>query len=575
MTKHDLDTLAARLLGFEALREDQRHCLQHLVDGHDVLAILPTGSGKSAIYQLAGEVLGGLTLVVSPLIALQQDQQVSMQGSGLRGAAVLNGQTGKRRRQEIQDAVRDGELGYLLLAPEQLIGETTRDWLAQHPPRLVVVDEAHCVSEWGHDFRPDYRALGKMIAAFEPRPRVLGLTATATTAVRDDIVEQLGMVEPIVHAADPDRPNLHLSVEICPDTATKDRLLVPRLRELAGAAGCDDPGRCTGIVYVATHANTQHVAELLQEQNLPAVTYHGGMSKTRRNTRMQAFMSGDKPIMVATSAFGMGVDKANVRFVIHYDVPDSLDNYFQQIGRAGRDRQPAAAHLFYTEADLGRQKSLTAPARLSEDLVDDVVEVLGDHDEAVAFDRMLEETEGSAGKVRRTLQLLEAAEVAEVGFAGESRGTADLDDHSAAELTEHVMEQQQRFRDWRRHRLEQMRRYAETGACRRSVLMPYFDGPAVEHCHRCDNCETAARLAEQQPGHTEAADDTPSPDEPDIDLPYPLRSSVEHESFGRGIVHGYSDGCVTVLFESVGEKDLNLEFLEEHPMLECLEDAEE
>ena len=574
MSGEELDRLAGSLLGFEALRADQRHCLERLLDGQDVLAVLPTGSGKSAIYQIAGAVLEGLTLVISPLIALQQDQRVSMQASKLRDAAVLNSQTGKRRREEIERAVADGELGYLLLAPEQLMNRQTRDWLREHPPRLVVVDEAHCVSEWGHDFRPDYRALGKLIARFEPRPRVLALTATATVAVRDDIVTQLNLKNPEVHAADPDRPNLHLAVEVCPDVETKDRLLVPRLRDLAEAAGCDDAGRCTGIVYVATHANTDHVAELLREQNLPAVTYHGGMSKTRRNARMQEFMTGRTPIMVATSAFGMGVDKANVRFVMHYDVPDSLDNYFQQVGRAGRDRAPAAAHLFYTEADLGRQKSLTAPARLSEDLVDQIIDALGEHDEPVAFESLLELTEGSAGKVRRTLQLMEAADAAEVGFDGQSSISQDLDDPAAAELTEEVMQQQQRFRDWRRDRLEQMQRYAETGACRRSVLLPYFDGAAVERCGHCDNCDAAERLDSLPQDGDRPADERDDADD-EAALPFELRSRVQHDSFGRGIVQGYADGCVTVLFEKVGEKHLNLAFLEEHPVLEPVDESED
>jgi ATP-dependent DNA helicase RecQ len=227
-----------------------------------------------------------------------------------------------------------GELEYLFLAPEQLTNPETLERLADAPPSLFVVDEAHCLSEWGSDFRPDYAALGKIIdhLAQKRRPRVLALTATATTIVRDDLIRRLGMKQPKVVATDLDRPNIDLEVEEMPDEATKRRLLPDRIRKLAGG----DPSRSCGIVYVATRAHAEELVALLAEENIESDFYHGGLGRAERERVQGAFMSGALPIIVATNAFGMGVDKADVRFVLHYDVPDSLDAYYQEVGRGGR-----------------------------------------------------------------------------------------------------------------------------------------------------------------------------------------------------------------------------------------------
>ena len=565
----DVHELARERLGYDALRPDQTATLEKLAAGHDTLAVLPTGSGKSAIYQLALAAMTpegvGTAAVVSPLIALQSDQLAGLQASKLRPAAVLNGNTPAGRRREIAAAVADGSLGYLLLSPEQLMNADTRAMLAERPPVLFVVDEAHCVSEWGHDFRPDYRELDKVLEQFSPRPRVLALTATAAPAVRDDIVEQLDLQNPAVHAADPDRPNLFVASEVCPDAETKDRLVGPRVRELASRAGCARPDRCCGIVYVATRANTEHVRDLLAEQNLPATTYHGGMNRKERDTRMAEFMSGEVPLMVATSAFGMGVDKANVRFVMHYDVPDSLDSYFQQIGRAGRDQKPAAALLLYTEADLGRQKSLTAPVRLPEDAVYEVIETLADADGPMEVDELAEAAEVSPGRVARTLQLLEEDERVEVSLDGAVK--ADDPDRlrrRAAERVEEVREQQQRFRDWRAHRLGQMEAYATTGACRRSLLLPYFGGAATERCGNCDRCEQAdGAVPEVETGVGSGLAEAAAPK----GAPFAVGAAVTHDTLGGGVVEGYADGCLKVLFRDAGTKSLNLKFLRENPVL--------
>ena len=262
-----------------------------------------------------------------------------------------------------------------------------------------------------------------------------------------------------------------------------------RIRELGQAFGCG--GQCTGIVYVATQAATDAVKDLLQQRNLRATTYHGGMSKADRNERQREFMSGEVPIIVATSAFGMGVDKPDVRWVIHYDVPDSIDNYMQQIGRAGRDGQPAAALLLYREADLGLQKTLSAPAKLDADKVADVIDLLRKHP-ATPQEELREpmiETIGGGGKLDRTLQLLEMVGAAEMTLAGEITLKRKKDDSGA--IADEVVAQQDRFRDWRASRIEQIRGYALTDACRRQTLLSYFG------CHRCGSLRFLRQLPQR------------------------------------------------------------------------------
>ena len=347
-TKHSAEAVevAEEMFGWRRLRPGQRQAMQAVIDGRDVLALMPTGWGKSAIYQVAGAVLGGVTVVVSPLIALQADQIEGMnEHPGAPKAVALNSAQGVRRNREALETLESGEPVYLLLAPEQLANDEMMERISAADIRLFVVDEAHCVSRWGHDFRPDYLRLGEFADELG-RPPILAMTATAAPPVRDDIIDRLRMVEPVTVFEGFDRPNLYLEVVRHERKKDKAAAVVDQVKDL------EKPG----LLYVSTRKATERYRDSLREAGIRADGYHGAMPAREREEVHERFQADESDVVVATSAFGMGIDKADVRFVVHADTPDSVDNYYQEIGRAGRDGMPAAATLHYREADLGIQK---------------------------------------------------------------------------------------------------------------------------------------------------------------------------------------------------------------------------
>ncbi|HZA04178.1 MAG TPA: RecQ family ATP-dependent DNA helicase, partial [Propionibacteriaceae bacterium] len=321
MTEDEITQAARRVFGYEQLWPGQYEAVRALLDGHDVLLVGSTGSGKSLAYQLPAVLLHGPTLVVSPLLALQADQVASLDERGERTSAarISSAETPKQRREALAAAAA-GELEFVFLAPEQLANDDVREAIAALRPSLVAVDEAHCVSSWGHDFRPDYLRLGELLADLD-NPRIIAMTATAAAPVRADIVERLRLHDPAVVVGGSARTNLYLAVERSLDEGDqRDRVL----ETVLGTAG-------PGIVYVRTRKATEAYAADLAEAGLAAAAYHAGLSKRVRDTVQDDFMAGRLEVMVATSAFGMGVDKPDIRFVVHAHAPESPDSYYQEV----------------------------------------------------------------------------------------------------------------------------------------------------------------------------------------------------------------------------------------------------
>ena len=529
--------LARERLGFEELRPGQAEAVAALLEGRDTLVVMTTGSGKSAIYQLAGWTIDGATLVISPLISLQRDQIENIEEEQPGEAAAIDASVSERRREERLEELAEEELEFLFLAPEQLAREETVEALADANVSLLVVDEAHCISEWGHDFRPDYLRIGALVERLGS-PTVLALTATASPPVREEIVERLRMRDPELIVRGFDRPNIRLEVERHHDERAKRRALLDRAEQLGGP----------GIVYVATRKLAEEMAEELSERGLRALAYHAGLSGSRRDEAQEAFMEDRVDAIVATVAFGMGVDKPNVRFVLHDSPSDSVDSYYQEIGRAGRDGEPAEAVLFYRTEDLGLRRFFAGGA-LDGEAVQRVAEEVGRRSRPLDPADLRERLELSESKLMSALTRLEDAGALELrpdGSVDPSRLEPD-EVEGAVEAASESADERRRFDE---SRLEMMRAYAEHDHCRRAFVLSYFGEEAPPECGNCDNCEAGRGAAE------------------DGERPFEVGASVRHADWGEGVVQRYDGDQVVVLFDSVGYKTLSVELVVARDLLE-------
>lgn len=340
---NDARALLARVWGHADFRGLQGRVVEQILSGGDVLAVLPTGGGKSVCYQIPAILRPGLGLVVSPLIALMTDQVEALKQQGV-AAARLDSGVSLDERSAIWAAARSGELDLLYVSPEGLAAGAMMDRLAELPLSLIAIDEAHCVSQWGHDFRPDYRNLGLLADRFPDVPRI-AVTATADARTRDDILRSLRLEEATVFVDSFARPNLQLSAERkeSASRAKTDARVIELVRERRGKSG---------VVYCGSRDGCDRVAQALRDAGTNAIAYHAGMDTKERDRRLERFLAEEGAVMVATIAFGMGVDKADVRFVIHADPPGSLEAYWQEIGRGGRDGEPAEGITLYGPSDI-------------------------------------------------------------------------------------------------------------------------------------------------------------------------------------------------------------------------------
>ncbi len=545
-----IEELARERLGFARLRPGQLPAAEALAAGRDALAVLPTGGGKSAIYELAGLLRAGPTVVISPLIALQDDQMAHLRSAGLR-AIVLNSQQSAGARAAALLASCDSDT-FVFLSPEQLANEETRETMRRAGPGLFAVDEAHLISQWGRDFRPDYMLLGAQAAAVGAPVR-LALTATAAPPVREEIVRRLGLRDPVVVIGDFDRPNIQLSARHVRTVPDKERELA---RAAAGFAG-------PGIVYAATHASAQAAHDTLVSAGERVALYHAGLSARARHEAMTAFLDGSARVIAATVAFGMGIDKPDVRWVLHYDPPPSPDAYYQELGRAGRDGEPARALLLYRYEDFETARHLTARG-VSSAAVEQAAAALaageggarpGGQAAARGGARPGGLSGGLSGGREQTAALVRLADLGAAAWQadGEVRWTGAMGVAAVFKASEAANDREDEVE---RSRLTMMRRYAEHTGCRRSFLLTYFGQDYPGPCGNCDNDLAAAEAP-------------PSAGVP-AGVPFAVGTRVVSERWGAGTVQRYDGDQVTVLFDEHGYRELFVPVVRERGLLRPL-----
>ena len=544
----DLRAALREKFGFAEFQTGQEEVVTRVVNGQSTLAILATGAGKSLCYQLPALLLDGTTVVVSPLIALMKDQLDMLAQIGVTDEMVaLNSTLSEDQEAVAMDQVRSGRVKIVFVTPEKLEDEAFVNILRTLKVPLFVVDEAHCISAWGHDFRPAYLALGGVIEALG-KPTVLALTATATPAVREDILHQLGIpdIKPIVKGFD--RPNLQYEVMRAESESDKLKLLKSLFdRGLEG----------TGIIYTATIKNTLEVQKYLTETlHIPSAVYHSKLPKQDRVLVHELFMNEQIRAVVATNAFGLGIDKPNIRFVIHFDLPGSVEAYTQEAGRAGRDGDRSRCILLYRMSDT-RVQNYFLTGKYPD--VEEVQKIFGTleyfetQDGGVSLTDLRKISQIPLTKLKVILALLKKS-----GFiVHKSRSTYALAPHVKArpELILNLANYETK-KSYDQSKLAMMLQYAETGSCRRKFILNYF-GEDYErgYCGACDNCLRGARSITNIGPAILRANDSPAPSAP-TPSGYRISDVVYHRKFGQGTVERTEKDLVTVLFPSVGYKTL-------------------
>jgi len=495
------DPLAAldRYFGFQEFREGQEPVVSALLSGRDALVVMPTGGGKSLCYQLPALVMEGVTVVVSPLIALMKDQVDALQAKGIAAAVINSTQSMDEQRERLRQ-LRNGELKLVYVAPERFRAEGFRAALREVEISLFAVDEAHCLSQWGHDFRPDYLRLEQTLEELG-HPQTAAFTATATPHVRSDILKTLKLRDPFVSITGFERPNLSLRVRQVESQKEKFERLTKIVKEWK-----------TGIVYCATRKRVEEVAQRLNELGLSVTAYHGGMDDRARERAQNEFLSRSSDIVVATNAFGMGIDRSDVRFVVHFEVPGSIEAYYQEAGRAGRDREPAVCELLFNFADTSTQEFFIDGNNPDPILIRNIYSALLSHaDDNHIVLSSIQDLADWAG-ARNTMAvgsaistLTRARYLDRFDVPGQRiRGTKLLQPNVSAfevDLDEAALLAKSKAD---RAKLEGIIRFCYDDRCRQQWILRYFGEPGPEVCGNCDMCVAESSASRRAPTEEEA-----------------------------------------------------------------------